>query len=227
MTTSTACRYWLAALAAGFVSLSGCHTPQLDAEPQSYEDPLDRLLETQVIREQPYDEAVSGFLITEDQTKLIVLGRPVHFVLTVPDTLRSALSSSYRKSLQWTFVGFRAVGGHVEGRYRVVLPRGASARDRLAAAIDGFADAQDGVALEGRISGMRYSTQGFDVPSGMTAQLLDRPYTIHARHVTMAIAGLNLAMQFTPIAVTDDGELALDGTKLVPLTLFVIQASRE
>ncbi|RKU04781.1 hypothetical protein C7H84_01040 [Burkholderia sp. Nafp2/4-1b] len=180
-----------------------------------------------MIREQPYDEAVSGFMITEDRTKLIVLGRPVHFVLTLPDTLRSALSSSYRTSLRWTFAGFRAVGGHVAGHYRVVLPGGATTGDRLAAAVDGFADAQDGLALEGRIGGMRYSTQGFDVPSGMTAQLLERPYTIYARHVTMAIAGLNLAMQSTPITVTDDGELALDGAKLVPVALFVIQASRE
>ncbi|WP_155747171.1 hypothetical protein [Burkholderia territorii] len=224
MTTSIACRRWLvAALAACGVFLSGCQQHKAYESLPSHEDEALKAF----TREQSYDEAVAGFMITEDRTKLIVLGRPVHIALDLPDTLRSALSSDYRKTLRWMFVDFRALGGHVKGHYRVVLPRDASLSDRLAAIADGFVKVQDGVALEGNIVGMRYSTQDFDMPSAMTGQLLDRPYTIYARHVTMSILGLDLAMQRTPITAAADGTLAFDGTKLVPVELAVIQASRQ
>ncbi|HIC7213422.1 hypothetical protein [Burkholderia stabilis] len=228
MTTSIARRRWLAAaLAASCVALPGCDAPKTYTKhPLSGDEQFDALLESQLVKDEPYDEAVSGFLITEDHAKLIVLGRPVHFVLDLPGSLRSALLSGYRESLRWTFADFRAMGGHLKGRYRVVLPRDASADTRQAAAADGFIDAQDGLALEGTIRGARYSTAGFDVPPGVAAQLLDRPYTIYARHVTTALSPLNLAMTATPITTTADGRLALAGTTLVAVDLVAIQTPR-
>jgi hypothetical protein len=226
MTISIARRCWLtAALAvAGCVALPGCHRPQAHTEQPPSED---QFFKSGLVREQPYDEAVSGFLTTADHAKLVVLGRPVHFVLDLPDTLRSALSSRYRTSLRWSFAGFRAIGGHVKGHYRVVLPDGASAVDRVAAAAHGFVAVRDGFALEGTIAGMRYSTPGFDIPPKVAAQLLDRPYTIYARHVTEAVTIMDLAIKPTPITATADGDLVLGGAALAPIELVAIQAPRE
>ncbi|KVQ28543.1 hypothetical protein WM06_20255 [Burkholderia cepacia] len=225
MTISIARRRWLAAaFTAGCVALPGCHKPQAQAEPPPSED---QLFKSGLVRDAPYDEVVSGFMTTADHTKLVVLGRPVHFVLDLPDTLRSALSSRYRASLRWSFTEFQAIGGHVKGHYRVVLPDGASAIDRLAAVAHGYVAVRDGFALEGNIAGMRYSTRGFDIPPKVAAQLLDRPYTIPARHVTTALAGLNLTMQPTPITATADGDLVVGGAALVPVELVVLQAPQE
>ncbi|WP_174943169.1 hypothetical protein [Burkholderia contaminans] len=224
MTISSARRCWHAALVAGCIALPGCHEPQVHTEQPPSED---QFFKSGLVREQPYDEAVSGFMVTKDHAKLIVLGRPVHFVLDLPDTLRSAMSAGYRSSLRWSFTGFRAVGGHVKGHYRVVLPDGASAVDRVTAAAHGFIAAHDGSALEGNIAGMRYATQGFEIPPKVAAQLLDRPCTIDARQVTEAVAIVNLAIEPTPITAAADGDLVLGGAALVPVELVTIQAPRE
>ncbi|NTZ83175.1 hypothetical protein FCJ61_09255 [Burkholderia metallica] len=225
MATSITRRCWLAAaLAASCVALSGCHTSNAYVKHPADDDAF---LESGLFREQPYDEAVTGFMITEDRKRLIVLGRPFHFVLDLPNTLQSALSARYRPSLRWKFTGFRAVGGHAKGRYRVVLAHDASALDRQAATADGFVAVPDGLALEGTIAGMRYLTGGFDMPSRVTAPLLDRPYTIYARHVTQALAPVNLAMQPTPITAAANGALELGGMALVPVELAVTQAPRD
>ncbi|MCA8061063.1 hypothetical protein LGM89_03475 [Burkholderia sp. AU31624] len=224
MTISIARRCWHAALIAGCIALPGCHEPPVHTEQPPPEDPF---FKSGLVREQPYDEAVSGFMVTKDHAKLIVLGRPVHFVLDLPDSLRSAMSASYRTSLRWSFNGFRAVGGHVKGHFRVVLPDGASAIDRVTAAAHGFVVVHDGLALEGSIAGMRYATQGFEIPPKVAAQLLDRPYTIDARHVTEAVAIMNLAIEPTPITATADGDLVLGGAALVPVELVTIQAPTE
>ncbi|OXI96846.1 MULTISPECIES: hypothetical protein [Burkholderia] len=225
MTVSIARRFWhAAALVAGCIALPGCHEPQVQTEQPPSED---QFFKSGLVREQPYDEAVSGFMVTKDHAKLIVLGRPVHFVLDLPDTLRSAMSADYRTSLRWSFTGFRAVGGHVKGHYRVVLPVGASAVDRVTAAAHGFIAARDGSALEGNIAGMRYAAQGFEISPKVAAQLLDRPYTIHARQVTQAMAIMNLAIEPTPITAAADGDLVLGGAALVPVELVTIQAPGE
>jgi len=225
MTISIARRCWYAAaLVAGCIVLPGCHEPQVHTEQPPSED---QFFKSGLVREQPYDEAVSGFMVTKDHAKLIVLGRPVHFVLDLPDTLRSAMSAGYRSSLRWSFTGFRAVGGHVKGHYRVVLPDGASAVDRVTAAAHGFIAAHDGSALEGNIAGMRYATQGFEIPPKVAAQLLDRPCTIDARQVTAAVAIVNLAIEPTPITAAADGDLVFGGAALVPVELVTIQAPRE
>ncbi|KAG8153359.1 hypothetical protein [Burkholderia catarinensis] len=197
-------RLLAAAMAASSLALSGCFTPKL------YKDDA-------------YSEGVSGFMITEDGKKLVVLGTRYHYIFDLPAQLRPVLQSGYRKSLRTTFIGFHASGGSVTGHYRIVLPKDASDDDRQAAAADGFTAAQAGLVLEGDIGGKRYSTEGFAGKDKAAAQPFNRPYSIYIKQSPSAL-GMGLRILATPVTVAADGVLVLGGVILVPIALVVLEA---
>ncbi|MDR6497879.1 hypothetical protein ACPUER_31665 [Burkholderia sp. DN3021] len=198
-------RLLAAGLAASSLALSGCFTPKL------YKDDT-------------YSENVSGFLITEDGKKLVVLGTRYHYIFDLPAQLRPVLQSGYRKSLRTTFAGFHASGGSVTGHYRIVLPKDASDDDRQAAAADGFTPASAGLALEGDIDGKRYSTDGFAAKDQAAAQPFNRPYSVFIRE-SPSVVGMGLRILATPITVAADGVLVLGGIVLVPFAAIALQSS--
>lgn len=198
-------RLLAAGIAASSVALSGCFTPKL------YKDDA-------------YSEEVSGFMITEDGKKLVVLGTRYHYIFDLPAQLRPVLQSGYRKSLRTTFAGFHASGGSVTGHYRIVLPKNASEDDRQAAAADGFAAAPAGLVLEGDIDGKRYSTEGFAAQDKAAAQPFNRPYSVSIKE-SPSVVGMGLRILATPITVAADGVLVLGGIVLVPFAAIAIQAS--
>ncbi|UVE68874.1 hypothetical protein L2Y90_19105 [Burkholderia pyrrocinia] len=198
-------RLLAAGIAASSVALSGCFTPKL------YKDDA-------------YSEHVSGFMITEDGKKLVVLGARYHYIFDLPAQLRPVLQSGYRKSLRTSFAGFHASGGSVTGHYRIVLPKNASEDDRQAAAADGFAAAPAGLVLEGDIDGKRYSTEGFAAQDKAAAQPFNRPYSVSIKE-SPSVVGMGLRILATPITVAADGVLVLGGIVLVPFAAIAIQAS--
>ena len=198
-------RLLAAGMAASSVALSGCFTPKL------YKDDA-------------YSEHVSGFMITEDGKKLVVLGARYHYIFDLPAQLRPVLQSGYRKSLRTTFAGFHASGGSVTGHYRIVLPKNAAEDDRQAAAADGFAAAPAGLVLEGDIDGKRYSTEGFAAQDKAAAQPFNRPYSVSIKE-SPSVVGMGLRILATPITVAADGVLVLGGIVLVPFAAIAIQAS--
>ncbi|WP_419688919.1 hypothetical protein ACN22W_18575 [Burkholderia theae] len=197
-------RLLAAGLATSCVALSGCFTPKL------YEDDA-------------YSEDVSGFMITKDGKKLVVLGTRYHYIFDLPAQLRPVLQSGYRTSLRTTFIGFHASGGSVTGHYRIVLPKDASDDDRQAAAADGFTSAPAGLVLEGDIGGKRYSTEGFAAQDKAATQPFNRPYSIYVKQSPSAL-GMGLRILATPVTVAADGVLVLGGVVLVPVALVVLEA---
>ncbi|WP_321788125.1 hypothetical protein [Burkholderia pyrrocinia] len=198
-------RLLAAGVAASSLALSGCFTPKL------YKDDA-------------YSENVSGFMITEDGKKLVVLGTRYHYIFDLPAQLRPVLLSGYRKSLRTTFAGFHASGGSVTGHYRIVLPKDASDDDRRAAAADGFTAEQAGLVLEGDIDGKRYSTEGFAEKGNGATQPFNRPYSVYIRE-SPSVVGMGLRILATPITVAADGVLVLGGIVLVPFAAIAIQAN--
>ncbi|WP_321806947.1 hypothetical protein [Burkholderia sp. BCC1993] len=209
MRTSITRRRLLAAgLAAASLPLSGCFTPKL------YKD-------------SNYHEQVSGFLITEDGKKLVVLGTDYHYIFDLPASLRPVLLSGYRKSLHTAFIGFHASGSSVTGRYRILLPKEASADDQTAATADGFTAGQTGLVLEGDIGGKRYSTDGFvarDKVNDNTAQAFNQRYIVYITESPSAL-GMGLRILATPVTVAADGVLVLGGIVLVPIAAVAISAN--
>ncbi|UXU91681.1 hypothetical protein [Burkholderia sp. S-53] len=206
MSTSITRRRLLAAgVAASSLALSGCFTPKL------YKDDA-------------YREQVSGFMISEDGKKLVVLGARYHYIFDLPAQLRPVLLSGYRKSLRTAFIGFHASGGSVTGHYRIVLPKDAPDSDRQAAAADGFTAEPAGLVLEGDIDGKRYSTEGFAAKDTGTAQPFNKPYSVYIEE-SPSVVGMGLRILATPITVAADGVLVLGGIVLVPFAAIAIEAN--
>ncbi|AOR70701.1 hypothetical protein BBJ41_24560 [Burkholderia stabilis] len=197
-------RLLAASLAATSVALSGCFTPKL------YKDDA-------------YSEKVSGFMITQDGKKLVVLGTRYHYIFDLPAQLRPVLLSGYRKSLHTTFAGFHASGGSITGHYRIVL-KNASDNDRQAASADGFTVEPAGLVLEGDIDGKRYSTEGFAEKDKGTTQPFNQPYSVYIRE-SPSVVGMGLRILATPITVAADGVLVLGGIVLVPFAAIAIEAN--
>lgn len=201
-------RLLAAGMAAACLPLSGCFTPKLYKDSQ-------------------YHEQVSGFMITEDGKKLVVLGTDYHYIFDLPASLRPVLMSGYRKALHTAFAGFHASGSSVTGHYRIVLPKEASADDQQAATADGFTVAQAGLVLEGDIRGKRYSTDGFaarDKVDDKTAQAFNQRYVVYITESPSAV-GMGLRILATPVTVAADGVLVLGGIVLVPIAFVAIQAN--
>ncbi|MGU7773944.1 hypothetical protein ACV229_27665 [Burkholderia sp. MR1-5-21] len=197
-------------LAAGMIAssfaLSGCFTSDL------YER-----------KDKQYLESVSAFMITEDGKQLVVLGEQYHYIFDMPDKLRPVLLSGYRKSLRSSFYSFYADGSAVTGRYQTALPRNASAETQQAAAADGFKDDGNGLALNGEISGKRYSANGFAQVQKTAALPFNERYQVSITEPLSAFdKGLRLLA--TPVTVAADGVLVLGGVVLLPVALVVIQA---
>ena len=206
MTASITRRRLLAAgVAASSLALSGCFTPKL------YKDDA-------------YSEYVSGFMISEDGKKLVVLGMRYHYIFDLPAQLRPVLLSGYRKSLHTTFAGFHASGGSVTGHYRIVLPKDASDDDRQAAAADGFVAEPAGLVLEGDIDGKRYSTEGFAAKDKGVTQPFNKQYSVYIQE-SPSVVGMGLRILATPITVAADGVLVLGGIVLVPFAAIAIHAN--
>ncbi|VWC76056.1 5-formyltetrahydrofolate cyclo-ligase [Burkholderia lata] len=198
-------RLLAAGMAASSLALSGCFTPKL-------------------YKEDGYSEQVSGFMMTEDGKKLVVLGTDYHYIFDLPAQLRPVLMSGYRKSLHTTFAAFHASGGSVTGHYRIVLPKDASDGDRQAAAADGFTAEQAGLVLEGDISGKRYSTEGFADKYKTSTQPFNQPYSVYIRQ-SPSVVGMGLRILATPITVAADGVLVLGGVVLLPFAAIAIKAN--
>ncbi|NHV29692.1 hypothetical protein [Burkholderia sp. D-99] len=206
MKTSITRRRLLAAgVAASSLALSGCFTPKL------YKD-------------NAYSEYVSGFMITQDGKKLVVLGTDYHYIFDLPAQLRPVLLSGYRKSLHTTFADFHARGGSITGHYRIVLPKDAPDDARQAASADGFIAEPAGLVLEGDIDGKRYSTEGFAEKDKGTAQPFNQRYSVYIRE-SPSVVGMGLRILATPITVAADGVLVLGGIVLVPFAAIALEAN--
>ncbi|WP_423368022.1 hypothetical protein [Burkholderia sp. LMG 32019] len=206
MKTSITRRRLLAAgVAASSLALSGCFTPKL------YKD-------------NAYREYVSGFMITQDGKKLVVLGTDYHYIFDLPAQLRPVLLSGYRKSLHTTFADFHARGGSITGHYRIVLPKDAPDDARQAASADGFTAEPAGLVLEGDIDGKRYSTEGFAEKDKGTAQPFNQRYSVYIRE-SPSVVGMGLRILATPITVAADGVLVLGGIVLVPFAAIALEAN--
>ncbi|KVH33033.1 hypothetical protein [Burkholderia cepacia] len=198
-------RLLAAGVAASSLALSGCFTPKL------YKD-------------DGYHEYVSGFMITQDGKKLVVLGTDYHYIFDLPAQLRPVLLSGYRKSLHTTFADFHARGGSITGHYRIVLPKDVPDDTRQAASTDGFTAVPAGLALEGDIEGKRYSTAGFTEKDKGTAQPFNQRYAVYIRE-SPSVVGMGLRILATPITVAADGVLVLGGIVLVPFAAIALEAN--
>jgi hypothetical protein len=176
------------------LSVAGCFTPIL------YET-------------HTYDEAAVAFLVTEDGSRLVVLGEKYHYIFDqVTPSLKQILLSplDLRTMVSAVLADFYVdTNNVVTGDYVLSLSNEASEEQRRSAIAAGFLAAD--LTLSGHLKGVRYSAEGFPL-TGQTQEFAQR-------HRASIREGRSKATKIllTPITVAADGALILAGLALMLL----------
>lgn len=182
------------------LSVTGCFTPKL------YKT-----------RETQYDETALSFLVTEDGSKLVVLGEKHHYIFDdISPSLTQVLGSPLRTIVAVSLTSFRVKKDNiVTGDYSLKLSEEASDEQRRNAIDAGFPEPE--LILLGNLKGVRYSAEGF--PSPPETQKFTRPYVVSITEETEA--KLSTKILLTPLTVTADGLIVLGVVALVLLALWI------
>jgi hypothetical protein len=174
------------------LSVTGCFTPML-------------------YKTRPYDETALSFLVTEDGSRLVVLGEKYHYILDdISTSLKQILQSplNLRAAVVVDLTDFYVKDNVVTGNYTLWLSDQASDEQRKSAIDAGFVTPD--LRMSGRLKGVRYSGEGFP-PTAQTQ--FARKYVVSVREQPSTVAKILL----TPVTVAADGALILGG-----LLLFLI-----
>ena len=179
------------------LSVAGCFTPML------YEPRL-------------YDETALSFLVTEDGSRLVVLGEKYHYIFDdISPSLKEILLSplNLRTVVVAVLANFYVKSDNVvTGDYFLSLSDQASEEQRKTAIGAGFVPPD--LNLSGHLKGVRYSAKGFPFSAAQTQAFAHR-YSANVRAERSKTAKILL----TPVTVTADGILILGGTALLLLLL--------
>jgi hypothetical protein len=174
------------------LSVSGCLTAKL-YEPRTY------------------DETALSFLVTEDGSRLVVLGEKYHYIFDdISPSLKQILLSPLhlRTAVVAYLANFEVSGSNVvTGDYTLSLSDQASDEQRNSAIDAGFVPPD--VTLSGHVKGVRYSAEGF--PSTAQTQEFAHRYGATVREQRSTTAKVLL----TPVTVAADGALILGGLFLL------------
>ena len=164
-----------------------------------------------------YEDTALSFLVTEDGSTLVVLGKRYHYIFRdITPSLRTILGSPLRKVVIAYLSNFYVRRDNaVTGEYVLVLADNASREERRLAVDSGFVT--PGLSLSGQLAGVRYSAEGFPVFS--PTQQFNRPYVVNIREQEPGSA-LATKILLTPITVAADGALILGGLFLFLLVVF-------
>lgn len=181
------------------VSVAGCFTPML-YEPRTY------------------DETAVAFLVTEDGSRVVVLGQKYHYIFDeISPSLKQILLSplELRTVVVAYLANFSVSSDVVTGDYALYLSSQASDEQRKSAIDAGFVTPD--VTLSGHLKGVRYSAEGFKFPSTAQSQEFAHRYGTNIREDRSKAAKILL----TPVTVAADGALILGGL----LLLFIFLAA--
>lgn len=166
--------------------------------------------------ETEYEETALSFLVTEDGSQVVVVGKSYHYIFhDVTPSLKQVLTGPLRKVVAVSLSGFYVRRDNVvTGDYTVTLVPEASDEARKSAVDAGFVTPE--LTLSGHLEGIRYSAEKF--PPVAKTQEFTRPYVVSIREQESSsrLAGKIL---LTPITVAADGVLILAGLALILIVL--------
>jgi hypothetical protein len=171
--------------------------------------------------ETQYDETALSFLLTEDGSKLVVLGKKYHYIFDdFSPSLTHLLASPLRTVVEAELFNFLVRRDNVvTGHYELYLSKQASDEQRRSAIDAGFVEPE--LTLSGHLKGVRYSAKGF--PSPPETQRFNRPYVVSITEETES--KLATKIMLTPITVAADGALILGGVALVLIAIALFMGS--
>ena len=164
-----------------------------------------------------YQEDIDSFLITEDGSKLVILGYKYHYVFKVSPVLKQILSGSLKELVSAKFTVFNVSRDNkITGSYMLKLSGLANDELKKRAVESGFTyDNDSDIFLRENIQGIRYSAVGFSN--------IDKRYRLNEKYIVTiqeeeSAGELAKNILITPILVLADGILVLGASSLLLIT---------
>lgn len=173
-----------------------------------------------------YTERVSSVLISEDNTKLVVIGQNYHYIFEAPKVLVKTLQARFHKNVSAEIGSFGVdANGKVSGVLTLVLDGRASEQDRQDALALGYtskllkSDSKYASEYRFELTGARYKAGG--VEPKLIAQKLNTTYSVY---VTVAPSAFEQAgkVLLTPVTVGIDGILIIGSIPLILIGVATI-----
>jgi hypothetical protein len=163
-----------------------------------------------------YHDTIFSFLITEDGSKVVVLGEKYHYIFDATPGLKRILLGSFRPKIYADFSNLHVtLDNKITLDYKLYFVEPASDDDKKSAIDAGFvADDNSNLTFSGHLEGVRYRTDGF--PSIAHKYMFNYPYIVEITE-DQSIPNKAGKILITPIVVLADGVLILAGIALIIL----------
>lgn len=178
-----------------------------------------------LFEEHRYSESISSILISEDGSKLVVVGDSHHYIFDAPEILVKSLKSDFHRSVAATIQAFSVDGtGKTRGKVMLTIGVKAAEQDKLAALEAGYrkftySDQRYACEYEVDLVGMRYRSNG--IQPSLASQRLNKTYTVSV--VAEQSSGEKAARALlTPVTVAADGVLLIGAIPLLLLGFAAI-----
>ncbi|MDQ7089720.1 MAG: hypothetical protein Q9M50_03635 [Methylococcales bacterium] len=170
-----------------------------------------------------YTEEARSFLITEQGTQLVVIGKKHHYIFAAPDnTLKFILQWPEKKRIKASFSSFKIdTEQSVSGTYTLIVKKSPdlSVETNALLMAKGFTEnkALKILNYHGSLEGTRYSADSFKLPKTL---FLNKKYKLHMiEEMPLSASGVVKKILLTPLAIAADGLIILGGA---PILLFTI-----
>ncbi|MDE2420286.1 MAG: hypothetical protein KGO49_03770 [Gammaproteobacteria bacterium] len=159
------------------------------------------------LKKESFNEKLSGFLITQDQKQVVLVGQRYHYIFPMDNTIKNTLQWSNRTKLRATNLHFVISKNNViNGTFLLKSETNAvlSDSDKIFLLANDFKIRSDGIYyFAGKLSqGTVYESGNFRLPE---AQSFKKPYYLNISY-DYATTGQTLTkILMTPLAVAGDG----------------------
>lgn len=180
------------------------------------------------IKKESFNEKLSGFLITQDQKQVVLVGQRYHYIFPMDNTIKNTLQWSNRSKLRATNLHFVISKNNIiNGTFLLKSENDAvlSDNDKAFLLANDFKIRSDGVYyFAGKLSqGTVYESGNFKLPE---AQAFKKPYYLNISY-DYATTGQTLTkILVTPLAVAGDGIDTVVGA-IIAAPLGIVFANRE
>ncbi len=180
------------------------------------------------LKKESFNEELTGFLITQDQKQVVLVGQRYHYIFPMDNTVKNTLQWSNRSKLRATNLHFVISKNNIiNGTFLLKSENDAvlSDNDKAFLLTNHFKIRTDGVYyFAGKLSqGTVYESGSFKLPE---AQAFKKPYYLNISY-DYATTGQTLTkILVTPLAVAGDGIDTVVGA-IIAAPLGIAFANRE
>jgi len=178
------------------------------------------------IKKESFNEKLTGFLITQDQKQVVLVGQHYHYIFPMDNDLKSILQWSNRSKLRASHLSFvMSKNNIINGTYLLKNETTLSNDDKALLLANHFKVRNNGeYYYVGKLSqGTVYESGNFKLPE---TQSFKKPYYLNISY-DYATTGQTLTkILVTPLAVAGDGIDTVVGA-IIAAPLGIVFANRE